>query len=154
MPYSARKPRCPRSPQAHGSLGFTNNLSEGSSKHDWILLLSAVLGGEESPAPRPSHAPILCSARSARLPTTGQNTVCVCVCVCVFIKLHITTQSGPVVCVCVFCHPIYSGRQACGRTSRGHTRGRSHRISPPSFCGACLNFSREKDSAVPFPRRP
>ena len=33
--------------------------------------------------------------------------------------------------------------------------GSSHRIShPPSFCGACLNFSREKDSAVPFPRRP
>ena len=37
--------------------------------------------------------------------------VCVCVCVCVFIKLHITTQSGPVIlvilchshwCVCVF----------------------------------------------------
>ena len=25
---------------------------------------------------------------------------------------------------------------------------------PPSFCGACLNFSREKDSAIPFPRRP
>ena len=42
-----------------------------------------------------------------------------------------------------------------GRTSRGHTGGRSHRIShPPSFCGAGLNFSREKDSAVPFPRRP
>ena len=37
----------------------------------------------------------------------------------------------------------------------GHTGGRSHRIShPPSFCGACLNFSREKDSAIPFPRRP
>ena len=32
----------------------------------------------------------------------------------------------------------------------GHT-GNSH---PPSFCGACLNFSREKDSAIPFPRRP
>ena len=31
---------------------------------------------------------------------------------------------------------------------------RSHRVSPPSFCGACLIFSREKDSAVPFPRRP
>ena len=31
----------------------------------------------------------------------------------------------------------------------------SHRIShPPSFCGACLHFSREKDSVVPFPRRP
>ena len=28
-----------------------------------------------------------------------------------------------------------------GRTSRGYTGGRSHRIShPPSFCGACLNF--------------
>ena len=52
------------------------------------------------------------------------------------------------------CHSVYSGREACGRTSRGHTGGRSHRNSPPSFCGACLNFSREKDSAVPFPRRP
>ena len=54
----------------------------------------------------------------------------------------------------VCCHPIYSGRQVCGRTSRGHTGARSHRISTPSFCGACLNFSREKDSAVPFLRRP
>ena len=35
------------------------------------------------------------------------------------------------VCVCVCCHPIYSGRQVGGRTSRGH-----HRISPPSFSGA------------------
>ena len=59
-----------------------------------------------------------------------------------------------VCCVCVCCHPIYSGRKVCGRTSRGHTRGRSHRISPLSFCGACLHFSCEKDSAVPFPRRP
>ena len=42
-----------------------------------------------------------------------------------------------------------------GRTSRGHTGGRSHRISyPPPFCGACLYFSREEDSAIPFPRRP
>ena len=56
--------------------------------------------------------------------------------------------------MCVCCFSIYSGRQVCGRTSRGHT-GRSDTISyPPSFCGACLNFSREKDSAVPFPRRP
>ena len=30
----------------------------------------------------------------------------------------------------------------------------SHRISPPSFCGTCLNFYREKDSAVSFPRQP
>ena len=60
-----------------------------------------------------------------------------------------------VVCVCVYvcCHPIYSGRKVCGRTSRGHTEGRPHRISPPSFCGAYLNFSREKNSAIPFPRR-
>ena len=42
-----------------------------------------------------------------------------------------------------------------GRTSRGHTGGRSYRIfHPPSFCGACLNFYREKDSAIHFPRRP
>ena len=60
--------------------------------------------------------------------------------------------------VCMYvlrvCHPIYSGRQGCGRTSRGLTGGRSHRISPRFFCGACLDFSREKDSAVPSPRRP
>ena len=61
-----------------------------------------------------------------------------------------------VVCVCVYvcCHPVHSERQVYGRTSRGHTGGTPHRISPPSFCGACLNFSREKDSAVSFPRRP
>ena len=58
--------------------------------------------------------------------------------------------------LCVCCHPTYSERQACGRTRRGHTGGWSHMIShPPSFCGdVCLNFSREKDSAVPFPHRP
>ena len=57
-------------------------------------------------------------------------------------------------CVCLYCYPIYSGRRTCGRTSRGHTGGRPHRFShPPSFCGACLNFYREKASAVPFPRR-
>ena len=52
------------------------------------------------------------------------------------------------VCACVCCYPFYSGRQVCGRTGRGHTGGRPHRIfHPPSFCGACLNLSREKDSA-------
>ena len=35
-----------------------------------------------------------------------------------------------------------------GRTSRGHTGFFIY------FCGACLNFSCEKDSAIPFPRRP
>ena len=57
-------------------------------------------------------------------------------------------------CVCVF-FPFIPDIKFVGRTSRGHTGGRSHRIShPPSFCGACLHFSREKDSAIPFPRRP
>ena len=57
-------------------------------------------------------------------------------------------------CVCVF-FPFILDTKFVGRTSRGHTGGRSHRIfHPPSFCGACLNFSREKDSAISFPRRP
>ena len=60
--------------------------------------------------------------------------------------------------VCVFSsHPCILDVQFVGCTSRGgHTGGRSHiTIShPPTFCGACLYFSREKDSAVPFPRRP
>ena len=70
-------------------------------------------------------------------PACGQlNSVCVCVCVCVFF-------------------PFVLDIKFVGRTSRGHTGGRSHRIShPPSFCGVCLNFSLEKDSAIPFPRRP
>ena len=50
--------------------------------------------------------------------------------------------------------PCFGGRGHDVRTSRGHTGGRSHRISHPPFCGAYLNFSREKDSAIPFPRRP
>ena len=59
-----------------------------------------------------------------------------------------------VLAVCVF-FPFILDVKFVGCTSRGHTGGRSHRIShPPSFCGACLYFSREKDSAVPFPRRP
>ena len=51
-------------------------------------------------------------------------------------------------CVRVF-FPIVLDIKFVGRSSRGHTGGRSHGISPPpSFCGACLNFSREKDSAI------
>ena len=56
------------------------------------------------------------------------------------------------VCVVI---PFILDIKFVGRTSRGHTGGMSHRIfHPPSFCGACLHFYREKDSAVPFPRRP
>ena len=66
----------------------------------------------------------------------------------------LTWSSIGCVCVCVF-FPFILDIKFVGRTSRGHTGGRSHGIShPPSFCGACLNFSREKDSAIPFPRRP
>ena len=64
------------------------------------------------------------------------------------------SRSVPVpVCVCVFSSNLFWTSGACGRTSRGHTEGRSHRIAPPSFCAACLMFFCEKDSAVPFPRR-
>ena len=57
-------------------------------------------------------------------------------------------------CLCVF-FPSILDIKFVGRTSRGHTGGRSHRtFNPPSFCGACLDFCREKDSAIPFPRRP
>ena len=65
----------------------------------------------------------------------------------------INSSFSIVLCVCFF--PFILDVRFVGRTSRGHTGGTSHRIShSPSFCGACLTFSREKDSAVPFPRRP
>ena len=67
--------------------------------------------------------------------------------------LYIYINRHVVVC-CVF-FPSILDIKFVGRTSRGHTGGRSHRIfNPPSFCGACLDFCREKDSAIPFPRRP
>ena len=54
--------------------------------------------------------------------------------------------------MCVVIPFILDVRLACGRTSRGHTGGRSHIISPPSFCGDYLTFSRDKYS-VHFPCR-
>ena len=64
---------------------------------------------------------------------------------------YMTGPDCAVMCVCVF-FPFILDIKFVGRTSRGHTGGRSHRIShPPSFC---LNFSRDEDSAIPFPRRP
>ena len=66
----------------------------------------------------------------------------------------VRTSSALVTYVSVF-FPFILDIKFVGLTSRGHTGGRSHRIfHPTSFCGACLNFSREKDSAIPFPRRP
>ena len=70
----------------------------------------------------------------------------------ILIQYFWTKSSG--LCVCVF-FPFILDVKFVGRTSRGHIGGRSHRVfHPPSFCGACLNFSREKDSAIPFPRPP
>ena len=68
---------------------------------------------------------------------------------------HEVNSPDSACCCCVFVFfPFILDVKFVGRTSRGHTGGRSHRISPPSFYGACLYFSREKDSAIPFPRRP
>ena len=78
---------------------------------------------------------------------TSMYVLCMYVCICMYV---IRTY----VCVCVF-FPFILDIKFVGCTSRGHTGGRSHRIShPPSFCGACLNFSREKDSAILFPHQP
>ena len=66
-------------------------------------------------------------------------------------KSYLSPEHLVCVYVCVF-FPFILDIKFVGRTSRGHTEGRSHRISlPSSFCGACLNFSREKDSAFTFP---
>ena len=63
-----------------------------------------------------------------------------------FIAMQI--QSSTFVCVCVCFLPFHSGHQWTYQPG-------SHRIfNPPSFCGVCLNFSRKKASAIPFPRRP
>ena len=81
----------------------------------------------------------------------------VCMCVCVFIKLHITAQSGLVILV-ILCHSRWSSQGGINDmcvcvcsfylfwTSGLWTyQPRSHGIShPPSFCGACLKFSRER----------
>ena len=80
----------------------------------------------------------------------------------IFIFLHViifglACDHGNSFLCLVFCvfFPFILDIKFVGRTSRGHTGGRSHRIfNPPSFCGACLDFCREKDSAIPFPRRP
>ena len=59
-------------------------------------------------------------------------------------------REGCILIVCVF-FPFILDIKFVGRTSRGHTGGRSHRIShPPFFCGACLDFSRKKDSVEFF----
>ena len=58
-------------------------------------------------------------------------------------------------CVCAFSSHSFWTSSSLDVPAGVTQGGRPHRIfHPPSFCGACLNFSREKDSAIPFPRRP
>ena len=88
------------------------------------------------------------------------NECCLCItmdqliCASLFSRTHYWYEVG--ICFVRVFFPFILDIKFVGRTSRGHTGGMSHRIShPPSFCGACLHFfSREKDSAIPFPRRP
>ena len=83
---------------------------------------------------------------------------------CVHLRERTANMETATMCVCVCFLPIHSGHQWTYQPGshrrnvtqeEGHTGGRSHRIfNPPSFCGACLDFCLEKDSAIPFPRRP
>ena len=61
--------------------------------------------------------------------------------------------SPPTVCVLCF-PPVHSGHQVRWTYQPGSHRREVTQDFSSTFCGACLNFSREKDSAVPFPRRP
>ena len=57
----------------------------------------------------------------------------------VLLPFYVCMERLSVFCVCVF-FPFILDIKFVGRTSRGHTGGRSHRIyHPPSFCGACLD---------------
>ena len=65
----------------------------------------------------------------------------------------LSQEHGGRVCVCVCFLPIHSGHQVHWTYQPGsHRRKVTQDSHPPSFCGACLNFSREKNSAIPFPR--
>ena len=56
--------------------------------------------------------------------------------ICVGMRYLVQYKMPVGVCVCVF-FPFILDIKFVGRTSRGHTGGRSHRTShPPSFCGA------------------
>ena len=58
-------------------------------------------------------------------------------------------------CVCcVYFLPIHSGHQWTYQPGSHRRKVTQDFSSTFTFCGACLNFSREKDSAIPFPRRP
>ena len=57
-------------------------------------------------------------------------------------------------CVCVFSsHPFWTSSSLDLPAGVTQEEGHTGFFNPPSFCGACLDFCREKDSAIPFPRR-
>ena len=60
-----------------------------------------------------------------------------------------------VLCVCVFSsHPFWTSSSLDVPAGVTQQEGHTGFFNPPSFCGACLDFCREKDSAIPFSRRP
>ena len=64
-------------------------------------------------------------------------------------RIGLTTIAYIIIqCVCVVIPFILDVRLVDARA------GVTQDFSTPSFCGARLHFYREKDSAVPFPRRP
>ena len=59
------------------------------------------------------------------------------------------------VCVCVFSsHSFWTSSSLDVPAEVTQEEGHTGVFHSPSFCGACLNFSREKDSAICFLRRP
>ena len=56
-------------------------------------------------------------------------------------------------CVSVFSSHIFWTSGLLDVPARLHRRKVAHDLSS-TFCGAYLNFSREKDPGVPFPHRP
>ena len=104
------------------------------------------------PSPEPTSS--LCSVHESQrrqlwlsLHRSHRHTCCVWFCL-VFYNFHALIMNNSkhrvlrMCCVCVLFSFILDIKFV-GRTSRGHTGRRSHRIyHPPFFCGARLNFSR------------
>ena len=145
----------PLSPYAPDNYLFSRDGgSSAPSRVSLLILRTQAESGAYATGPVPSLLTMVRRHRASSPQRGSSNNACfhfaghhawtqimrVCVCVCV--------------CVCVF-FPCILDVKFVGCASRGHPGGTSHRIShPPALCGACLYFSREKDSAVPFPRRP